>query len=231
MSERSLGAKPDLMVPVIVLMILLVVVYVYIAPFRLFVKGLFCIWYAIMSFIVLDFKAGKLFLDLSAIMLNNYKYKHVVMDPKGLKFLEETFSLVIEQVRFRFFVLFATIFAVVSFLFRKLLSNVPSYYGKFNLKDLLQKKYGLQIKFNEKGKIAEPFEKVYAKVANLKRRRNFPINLIARFFPPDGKERVFLYTGSYSYRFVPIKVEKTLKDYLIEIAEKERKREFNPEEN
>jgi len=231
MSERSLGAKPDLMTPVIVLLILLVVVYVYIPPFRLFFKGLFCIWYAIISFVVLDLKSGKFFLKLSEIMVNNYKYKHVVMNPQGLKHLEETFDLVIEQVRFRFFLLFSTIFVIVSFSFKKFLKDVPSYYGKFDLKELMLKKYGLKVKFDGKGKIVEPFERVYAKVTNLKKKKNFPVNLVARFFPPDGKERVFLYAGSYFYRFVPIKVEKTLKDYLIEIAEKERKREFNSEEN
>lgn len=222
MSEHSPGAKPDLLIPTLILVGMIAVAYVYVAPFRLFLKGILCIWYGILSFVVLDVKSGKTFLDLAEVLINNYKYKHIILS-KGPGYFEDILSQLIANVRVRFFVFYALLFVVISYLFKKNAGHVPFFYGDFNLRELIRKKYGLKLKFDKKGRIAEPVDRLYAKISRLKKKKNFPINLVARFFPPDSRERVFLYTGSHSYRFVPVKMEKTLSDYLIESAEKEKK--------
>lgn len=229
MSSQTPGAKPDLLIPFLILLAMLMVAYVYLVPFRFFFKGLLCMWYGILSFIVLDVRAGKEFLRLSEIMVNNYKYKSLIAY-YGVSYFEDWMSFLIEQVRWRFFFFYASSFIVISFLLKKKTGHVPFFYGNVDLKDLITNKYGLKLKFGKKGEILEPVERVYTKVQALKRKKNFPINLVARFFPPDSKERVYLYTGSYSYRFQPVKIEKTLEDYLIEVAQNVREEETKEKE-
>lgn len=211
MSAETPGAKPDLLVPICALIFTIVAVYYLFAPFRIFLKGLLCYWFAIQSYVVLDFTNAKKLSFLAREMLINWKslLKHYHPDV-----IEKEMTKLVDQVRIKIFVFNTGIICLFIWYFKLFSREAPSFYGKYDLKKILEEKYNFKIPSPK-----ESVESVYLKLTTFKTKKNLPANLVARLYPPNSKERIYIYKGSYNYEIVPISMKKTLSEVLKEKIE------------
>jgi len=213
----SHGAKPDLLVPFLVLIFCIVAVYYVFPPFRLFLKGFLCYLYSLQSYLVLDLKTAKKFQWLGYQLLYHWK---AILHHYSPEQVDGAIAALVNEIRLRLFVFATGVLCLFAWYFRSFSRQAPSFYGKYDFKQLLREKYGFKLPGP-----GETVEDIYQRLSFLKKRKNIPVNLVARLFPRGSKERIFIYKGSYNYDLKPISMEKTLSEISVEVAERDLKEE------
>lgn len=188
--QQDYRVHPDTLLWTVIGIIVCFLLYQF-PPVKLKVYAFRAYIYSIESLLVFDFETSKEFKRLG-----DYLSYVTVNEIKRLDLgrISDYFDYLFNKIRWRIFGLFLIFGLGMVYVLYSLGKEKKPRKGNYSIQELLDRKYKFSV--NKK----EPVEKIYERLMSAKKKQNLPVNLVARLFPKDSKERTYLYKGSFDYK-------------------------------
>lgn len=173
-----------------------IIFYQIFPPFKMRVKGLVGVVYQFEAMMVLDFESARVLHYLNLLAFRDTR--RIAGNSVFFKQWLDAHDYCVNRVKKRLFFVFSPVLVFLVFYLKKAGKiEKPYYQRKFDLREYIERKYKIRIPSKLTPEIA------YRILDKVRKKKNFPINLMARFFPSLSRERAYLYAGGKEgFRFV-----------------------------
>ena len=179
-----------------------IIFYQIFPPFKLRVKGVVGVVYQFEAMMVFDFESSRALRYLNALAFQDTR--RIASNSEYFSQWIEAHDQYVGRVKKRLFFVFSPILIFLMFFLKKAGKlEKPYHQRKFDLREYINRKYRIELPGRLTPEVAY---KIFSKV---RKTRNIPINLLARFFPSLSEGRAYLYAGGKKgYRFIAKGVKK-----------------------